>query len=70
VAATYAWPRVAAPLVTFATAGGSTHPLGGRGRGPWRRAAAHQLRSTAYGISHHALHRAFTVGRRLRDLKP
>ena len=67
IAEELAWPRVAAPLVRFATAIERPSPLGGALRRPWRREAGHALRSLAYAASHDALHRAFALGRRVRD---
>ncbi|MDQ3722277.1 MAG: glycosyltransferase, partial [Actinomycetota bacterium] len=58
VAAEYAWPRVAEPLVQFVMNARPTRPLGGHARGPWRRESPHQARFVAYQLSHHALHRA------------
>lgn len=67
-AAEYTWPRVAAPLVQFVTATAPTRPLGTAMRRPWRREAGHAARTAAYAVSHRALHRAFALGRRVRDL--
>jgi len=66
VAAEYAWPRVAAPLVDFVLDGPPPGPLASRGRRAWRRESGHQLRSVAYGLSHDAIYRAFAIGRRVR----
>ena len=67
VATEYAWPRVAAPLVGLVTAPEPSLPLAGPARRPWRRESGHALRTVAYGVSHHALHRSFAIGRRLRS---
>lgn len=65
VAARFAWPRVAEPLVGYVMDGGPSRALGGRARGPWRRELPHQARHIAYGLSHDALHRANSARLRL-----
>jgi len=67
VAAEYAWPRVAKPLVDFVFDERPSRPLAGPMRGPWRRESIHQARSIAYRVSHHALHKANTARLRLRQ---
>jgi glycosyltransferase involved in cell wall biosynthesis len=67
VAAEYSWPRVARPLVDYATAREPVPTLAARAGGAPRRTGAHQLRSAAYRLSHAGLHRAFALGRRLRS---
>jgi len=57
VAAQFAWPRVAEPLVDFVFDECPSRPLGTGARGPWRRATGHQARTIAYRLSHHALHK-------------
>ncbi|PZS25129.1 MAG: hypothetical protein DLM61_20545, partial [Pseudonocardiales bacterium] len=57
VAAEYAWPRVAAPLVDFVLDKRPSRPLGGNARGPWRRESTHQARFVAYQLGHHWLHK-------------
>jgi glycosyltransferase involved in cell wall biosynthesis len=65
VAAEFAWPRVAEPLVQFVMDARPSEPLGGRTRPPWRREILHQARFVAYHVSHHPLHKANTARVRL-----
>ena len=68
VAADYAWPQVAAPLIAFVAAADGRPPprLGAAGGGPWRREAGHQLRTVAYRLGHRRIQRTFAAARGAR----
>jgi len=70
VAAEYAWPRVAQPLIRFLAGGDAHQRLGSARGGPWRDDVEHRLRSISYRASHRTIRAGFAVARRLQGLRP
>ena len=69
VAARYAWPEVAKPLIGFLQAAVTGVPSAHASRAPVRSELGHRARSVAYRVSHRAIRAALATARRLRLLR-